>query len=104
MFGDLLGNMQQQQEALQQKLAAIKVEAEAGDGAVTVRAGGDLRVDNIRLDPAKIDLSDRDMVEDLLVVAVNRALDLAREKASVETNKLIQDMFPFGGLGDPTQP
>ena len=100
MFGDMFGNLQQQQEELQKKLAEIFVETEAGDGAVTVKAGADMHIENIRIDPAKIDLADREQLEDLLVVALNRALDEARIKASAETGKLLNNMFPFGNMGD----
>lgn len=98
MFGDIFGNIQKQQEELQQKLAAIIVEAEAGDGAVVVKAGADMHIENIKLDTSKIDLADQEQVEDLLVVAINRALDLARETAATETNKLLGGMFP--GMGE----
>lgn len=94
-----MSNMQRQQEELQKKLAEIFVEAEAGDGAVTVKAGADLHIENLRIDPSKIDVSDREQLEDLLVVALNRALDLAREKAAAESNKLLSSMFPFGDMG-----
>lgn len=97
MFDDLFGNLQKQQEELQQKLAGILVEAEAGDGAVTVTAGADLHIENIKLDPSKMDLGDREQVEDLLLVAVNRALEEAKQKAAVETNKMVGGMLP-GGL------
>ncbi|MBL7781506.1 MAG: YbaB/EbfC family nucleoid-associated protein [Saprospiraceae bacterium] len=96
MFGDLLGNLQKQQEELQQKLAGIFVEAEAGDGAVTVKAGADLHIENIRIDPAKVDVSDREQLEDLLVVALNRALELARQEAAAESNKLLGNLMPGG--------
>lgn len=97
MFGDLFGNLQKQQEDLQQKLAGMSVEAESGDGAIVVQASADLQIHNIRLDPAKLDLSDREQLEDLLVIAVNRALDAARATAAAETNNLLQGMMP-GGL------
>jgi nucleoid-associated protein EbfC len=96
MFDDLLGNLQKQQEAMQQKLAETFVEAEAGDGAVTVKAGADMHIENIRLDPAKLDLSDREQLEDLLVVALNRALELARQEAAAESQKLLGGMLPGG--------
>lgn len=96
MFEDLLGNLQKQQEELQQKLAEIFVEAEAGDGAVTVKAGADMHIENIKFDPAKIDFSDQEQVEDLLVVALNRALELARQKAAEESSKLLGNMLPGG--------
>lgn len=81
---------------MQQKLADIFVEAEAGDGAVTVKAAADLHIENIKIDPAKLDLNDPEQVEDLLLVAVNRALELARERAAAETSKLLGGMLPGG--------
>lgn len=100
MFEHLLGNVQQQQAELQQKLAGIFVEAEAGDGAVKVTAGADMHLENIKLDAAKLGLSDAEQLEDLLVVAVNRALEEARKRSGEETGKLIQGMFPFGNIKD----
>jgi hypothetical protein len=100
MFGNLLGDLQQKQAAMQEKLAAITVEAEAGDGAVRVTAGADLRIINLSIDPSKVDVSDREALEDLLLVAVNRALEAAKARAAVETNNLLKDMLPMGGLGD----
>jgi nucleoid-associated protein EbfC len=98
MFEDIFGNLQKQQEEMQKKLATIEVDAEAGDGAVTVVATGDLRIENIKIDPAKVDVSDREQLEDLLVVAVNRALQAAQQKAAAETAKLMGDLLPPGGM------
>ncbi len=104
MFDNIFGNIQQQQAELQAKLAGIIVEAEAGDGAVTVQAGADQHIENIKIDPSKVALNDREQLEDLVLVAVNRALEMAREKAAAETTKLLKDMLPFGGLGDLPRP
>jgi nucleoid-associated protein EbfC len=98
MFGDLLGNMQQQQADLQQKLSTIIVEAESGDGAIIVKAGADQHIASIKIDPSKLDMADTEQVEDLMIVAVNRALELAREKAGTETAQLLKGMFPFGDV------
>jgi DNA-binding YbaB/EbfC family protein len=103
MFENLLGNLQKQQEELQQKLSEITVEAESGDGAVTVTATAALAIENIKLDASKLDFSDAEQLEDLLVVAVNRALESARQKAAAETGKLFEGLMPPGGLpGLPT--
>ena len=99
MFDNLLGNLQKQQEELQQKLADTFVEADAGDGAVTVKAGCDMHIENIRIDPTKLDLTDVEQIEDLVLVAVNEALDAAKQKAAVETNQLLKGMMP-PGMGD----
>ncbi len=96
MFDDLFGNLKKQQEALQQKLEQIFVEAEAGDGAVTVKAGADLHIENIKIDPAKLDINDREQVEDLLLVAINRALEAAKAQAALETNNMLGGMIPGG--------
>lgn len=82
---------------MQQKLATIFVEADAGDGAVTVKAGADMHLENIKFDATKLDMTDAEQLEDLVLEAVNRALDLAREKAAVESGKLLQQMMPPGG-------
>lgn len=104
MFGNLLGDLQQKQAAMQEKLASITVEAEAGDQAVRVNACADMRIVNIKIDLAKIDTSDPEALEDLLLVAVNRALESAKTRAAAETNSLLKDMLPMGGLGDFLKP
>lgn len=99
MFDNLFGDLQKQQQELQDKLAETFVEADAGDGAVTVKAGCDLHIENIRIDTSKLDMTDAEQVEDLVLVAVNEALDKAKQKAAIETNKLLQGMMP-PGMGD----
>ncbi|MDX1910844.1 MAG: YbaB/EbfC family nucleoid-associated protein [Saprospiraceae bacterium] len=96
MFDNLLGNLQKQQEELQQTLAETFVEADAGDGAVTVKAGCDLHIENIKFDVAKLDMNDPEQVEDLVLVAVNNALEAAKAKAAIETNRLLKNMMPPG--------
>lgn len=99
MLDNLMGNMEEQQAAMQEKLAGILVEAEAGDGAIKVQASADKQITNISIDETKMDLTDKEELEDLLLVAINRALELAEEKAGVETQSLLKDMLP-PGLGN----
>jgi DNA-binding YbaB/EbfC family protein len=100
MFGDLMGNMEEKQKALQDKLKQIEIEAEAGDGAVVVTANGNKELLNIKIDQNKISLEDVEELEDLVLIAVNRALSEAGAKAEVESQALISDMLPpgLGGL------
>ncbi len=98
MLENMFGDLQKQQEEMQKKLASITVEADAEDGAVIVKASADMSIKNIKIDASKIDLKDTEQLEDLLVVAVNEALEKARVKAAIETNKLLEGMMP-GGLG-----
>ncbi len=100
MFGDLLGNMQQQQEAMKLKLAEIIVESEAGDGAITVKANANREILDIAIDKSKLDWEDTEQVQDLLLTAINRVLEKAQVKEQAETQKMISDLMPpgLGGL------
>ena len=98
MFGDLLGNMQEQQVALQEKLDKIELTAKAGDGAVEVTVTATQRVVNISIDKTKIDVEDMEQLEDFLIIALNQALYMATDAQTLETNNMVKDMLP-GGLG-----
>jgi DNA-binding YbaB/EbfC family protein len=102
MFGDLMGNMEERQKELKSKLAEIIVEAEAGDGAIKVTANANREIINISINKEALDWDDQEQIEDLMVVAVNRALEKAIEKEAIESERLIKDMMPpgFGGLSD----
>lgn len=96
MFGDLLGNMQQQQEAMKTKLAEIIVQAESGDGAITVKANANREILDIAIDKSKLDWEDTEQVQDLLVTAINRVLEKAQVKEQAEAQKMISDLMPPG--------
>jgi hypothetical protein len=96
MFGDLFGNVQQQQEEMRRKLAELTVTAEAGNGAVTVKANANREVLDIRFDRSKLDWNDPEQVQDLLLAAVNDALGKAMQLEQAEAQKLISQMIPSG--------
>ncbi len=100
MFGDLLGDMQEKQNAIKEKLAEITVEAEAGDGAIKILANANKEILNISINKEAVSLEDTEELEDLLLVAINRVIELAVEKEKSETQNLIKDMLPpgLGGL------
>jgi DNA-binding YbaB/EbfC family protein len=95
MFGD----MEEKRAAMNERLAAITLEAEAGDGAVIVKVNGNQQVLNVSLDKGKLDLEDTEQLEDLITIAVNRALQKAAEQAASEAQKMISDLLP-PGMGD----
>lgn len=101
MFGDLFGNLEEKQAAMREKMAGIKVNANAGDGAITVTANANGEILNIAIDKEKIDLSETEELEDLLLVAINRVLDEAAEIEAQATQESIKDMLPpgMGNLG-----
>lgn len=102
MFGDMFGQMQEQQKEMRKQLATIEVEAESGEGAVKVVANANREIVNISINKDKLDWEDQEQVEDLVMVAVNRALEIAAEKEAAEAQKMIQNMMPpgMGGLSN----
>ncbi len=93
-----LGKMQQQMEAAQEELKTQVVEHSAGGGAVTVKASGALEIIDITIKPEAIDPDDPEMLQDLLVSAVNGALAAAQ---SLQQQKMMGQLGGLGGLGLP---
>ena len=91
--------MQQQMQAAQAQLADEIVEASSGGGAVKVTASCDGVVKSIKIDPDGVDAEDISMLEDMVLGAVNQALDKGRETQSAEMGKLTGGMG--GGMGLP---
>ena len=91
-----MGNMQARQEEMEKKLAATTIDAEAGDGAIKVRGNGVHEVLNISIDKDKIDLTDVEELEDLLLVAMNRLAEKTQEEATKISEASIKDMMPPG--------
>ena len=93
-----------QAAALQDKLKDMQaaaaertVTAESGAGMVRATVDGSMRVRKIEIDPAVLAGNDKDMLEDLIVVAVNEGLKRAQEMVAEEMAKL----GPLSGLKFP---
>jgi DNA-binding YbaB/EbfC family protein len=99
---DLMGQMQEMQASMQQARANLDnviAEAEVGGGAVTAKANANRKLLAITINPTLLDKNDVEMLEDLVVTAVNRAMELAEKQGAQEMEKLTQGLFP-GGLPD----
>lgn len=99
MFGDLFGNLEEQQKAVNEKLATLRIEAEAGNGAVRVTADGNQKILNISINREGLDWDDPEQVEDLVLEAVNRALEASKEKSEEEAQNLVKNILPPGMEG-----
>ena len=86
---------------LQQELAERTVEASAGGGAVTAVADGSLRLRAVRIEPAVVESADVEMLQDLVVAAVNEALRQAREMSEREMARLTAQLGLPGLPGMP---
>ena len=87
--------MQAEMERVQEELDAKEVETTAGGGAVAVRVNGKKELLSIKIDPDVMDKDDPEMLEDLILVAVNEGLRQIEEMSQSEMGKLT------GGLGLP---
>lgn len=86
--------MLNQLRKVQKDLAKEIIEVEAGDGAVVVQITGELKIKNVKIDPAQVDLDDISELEHWIEIAVRDGLAKAQEVAS-------EKMKPFmGGLGN----
>jgi nucleoid-associated protein EbfC len=100
-MGDLLKQAQEMQSRMakiQEELAQKKVEGSAGGGMVQVTVNGQLALTAIKIDATVINVEEKEMLEDLVLAAVNDGMRKARELASAEMSKLT------GGLKIPGLP
>jgi len=73
--------MQKQMEKIQEELKSMTFEASSGGGAVKALVNGDQEVLKIEINKDVIDLDDLEMVEDMVLVAVNDAIRQSKEEA-----------------------
>ncbi len=89
--------MQQQMEQVQQGLANRTVEATSGGGAVKVVAKCDGTLSSIKIDPQAINPSDAQLLEDMILTAINQALAQAKEISNAEMGRVTSG-FSLPGL------
>jgi DNA-binding YbaB/EbfC family protein len=91
--------MQAEMMKAQEELQNEVVEASAGGGMVTVKVTGGLELREVRIDPAAIDPEDADMLQDMVLAAVNEALRSAQELAASRLGAATGGLAGPGGLG-----
>ena len=89
--------MEEMQAKMQQQLAQETFEGEAGGGAVKVSCDGTRVIKNVTIDTEQVDTSDLEALEDLFVVAANRALEKAAAYEGQQAGGMMDNMLP-GGL------
>jgi len=100
-IGGLFRQAQELQERLtnvQESLAGRTAEGSAGGGMVTAVVNGKLDLVSVRIDPSVLERPDAEMLQDLVVAAVNAAIRAARNMMEEEMSKLT------GGLKLPGMP
>ena len=97
-MGNLLKQAQEMQARItkvQEELAHKTVDGSAGGGMVQVTVNGQLNVNSVKIEPSVINAEEKEMLEDLILAAVNDAMRKARDLASTEMSKIT------GGLKIP---
>ena len=89
--------IQRQMEDVQNSLAARTVETTSGGGAVKVSAKCDGTLGSIKIDPQAVNPADVQLLEDMILTAVNSALAQAKEISTAEMGKVTQG-FSIPGL------
>lgn len=87
--------MQAKMEAVQAEVAEETVTATAGGGMVSAVVYGDLRIKEVNIDPEAVDPEDLDMLQDMIVAAVNQGIEDAQTMASERMGAIT------GGLNIP---
>jgi nucleoid-associated protein EbfC len=91
--------MQADMMAAQEQLKDEVVEASAGGGMVTVKVSGDLDVKSIAIDPEAVDPEDVELLQDMVLAAVNEGLRAAQELASKKLGGITGGLGGPGGMG-----
>ena len=98
MFGDLMGMMgklketQEKVQATRERLNSVILEESAADGQLRVTITANRTIKNIEIDTAL--LSDREQLEDLLVLTLNRAIDKATGVNETELTAVAREGMP----------
>jgi DNA-binding YbaB/EbfC family protein len=88
----MMKQAQQMQERMQKQMAEMRIEATAGGGMVTVVIDGSKQVHSVKIDPEAVSKDDVEMLQDLILAALNDAHRKADEAMSKQMQGLMGGM------------
>jgi DNA-binding YbaB/EbfC family protein len=91
-INQMMKQAQQMQERLQQQMADMRVEASAGGGMVTVVVNGNKQIQRLKIDPEVVSKEDVEMLQDLILAAINDANRKAEDQLSRQMSGLMGGM------------
>ena len=86
----------QMQEQMQKRMAEMRIEASAGGGMVTVVVNGSKQLQSLRIDPEVVSREDVEMLQDLILAAINDAHRKVDEHLSQQMSGLMGGLKGFG--------
>jgi DNA-binding YbaB/EbfC family protein len=95
----MMKQAQQMQELMQKQMAEARIEATAGGGMVTVVINGAKQIQSLKIDPEVVSKEDVEMLQDLIVAAVNDAHRKADEEMSQKMGGMLPPGMKIPGLG-----
>lgn len=93
-----LKEMQQQSEEVKKRLDTISVDAETENGMVKVVCNGNRKISAIKISDELMQANDKEKIEELSLLAINRALEKAEKVAEAEMQGVAKGMLPGMGL------
>ena len=90
--------MQKQMQQMQEEIKQRTIDVTSGGGAVKITMNGEKEVKNLVIDPAAVDPEDVEMLQDMVIAAVNGALKMADDETSKAMNKLQGGLGGFPGM------
>ncbi len=88
--------MQEEMQKVQAELGSKTVNEEAGGGMVKATANGNKEIISLEIDPQVIKSDEKEILEDLVIAAINKALQSASKMAEEEMAKVTKGMIPPG--------
>ena len=92
---EMMKQAQQMQEEMQREMQRVRVDASAGGGVVSVAMNGAKELVDLKIDPEAVKTGDVEMLQDLIIAAVNEATRKADEALKVKLGSKL------GGMGLP---
>lgn len=98
MFNFLV-KIQETQKVFKEKMESIEITSESGGGAIKIKINGNKKILNIAIDETLLKENDKEALEELITVAVNKAIEEAEATSAKEMQGMAKDMMPgFPGL------
>jgi DNA-binding YbaB/EbfC family protein len=97
MFGDMMGKLQEMKsktDEVKKRLDTISVNADAENGLVKVVCTANRKITSITIADELMSDGDKEQIEDLTILAVNRALDKAEKVAETEMAGVARGIMP----------